>query len=315
MEENRPKNANSIETRYRKFEPKAGFPDFQNSNLNLPDQDSIRHKERPKNNDPQRASLPLEPAKKSMPKNFRPPNESLYFESLKKCLLKLFLGRPLEKIQMPLEPHEDQLLRCILLKKKLPIEKSRVIDTEYLAELATHENKKKREYELKFVLVKCIKFMRQRLQSTQNRFAVIKESDHFMHYKDYQFYRHFFGDIARREGLPIEKFFYFKNWTHRFNKNIPKTITLESLSLWKKSPRFISAIKDHLDREFMPEFHVFNQKKIEVLVGKWNRIVEEKGLSRGVAMILISLTGRGAKLPWTMAEVKRAVRNTIEALD
>ena len=60
----------------------------------------------------------------------------------------------------------------------------------------------------------------------------------------------------------------------------------------------------------MQDFLLFNEKKINKMVDGWSKIVEKFGIDAGFNSILSSFNLRGSKLPWTVSEVKHALKVT-----
>lgn len=170
--------------------------------------------------------------------------------------------------------------------------------------------RKKKEYNIKFVFVKAIKYLKSKFLSEQFNFEKSKSfiNSNILHNSDICFYRYFFGEIAREKGIPIENFFVFKNWTHRYDKNIPKTITMRSIQLWKLNPEFIFEIRKYFRESFLNDFKIFNQTKISKMEKEWIKLVKKFGPSIAVKSILKTLSAKGSKLPWTLSEVKNGLK-------
>lgn len=141
-----------------------------------------------------------------------------------------------------------------------------------------------------------------------------KENFSIKQNRDYSFILNYFGPISETQNIPIEKFFMFRNCTHRFDKNIPTTITWSCVQLWKKSPQFIGEVRNYLDSKFLSEVKDINLVKIDRLIKKWTRFAIQKGLSNCVDYICSSVQLKGTKLPWTIVEAQRALSHAVEIL-
>lgn len=250
-----------------------------------------------------------------------PRTKFLYLPNIDRVLVKLFLNRSISKSDSFLKEHEKQIVSKILFKKKFPILAEEPLDWRSLNKLRQTKIKKKNEDELKFVLKKCIRHLQIRfLESVKHGDALDQASlkgvslRDIKTNKDKYFYRFYFKDIAEREGIAIERFYHFRSWKNRFCKDIPKSITRQSLDLWKKNTDFIRQIKEYISQSLVGHFFEFNSKKIHTMVSKWERIIDEHGQRKGLRQILDSFDVKGSKLPWTLSEVETAIVHTLKCL-
>ena len=101
------------------------------------------------------------------------------------------------------------------------------------------------------------KNIRRKIISNKYKSEIIKTPEEYENLKknlDKEFYLHYFGDIANNKNIPIEKFYHFRSWKKRFSKDIPKSVTKGSLSLWKMNPDFIKQMKEYIHEDFYEEF-------------------------------------------------------------
>jgi hypothetical protein len=240
-----------------------------------------------------------------------------YFNHLKMVLVKVFLQKSISPDELQLNTNEIDILKVLLIKKNLIKSSNKTLTAPLLNQIMKANIFKKKEYNIKFVLIKAIKhlkkyFFEQELKKTENQNVL---NNMFINNNDLTFYQFYFGEISKKKGIPIEKFFAFKNHTHRYNKNIPKTITMNSLRLWKLNPRFISNIRKYLRYQFLNDFEHFNKLKICKMIQGWNKTVNKFGYESSIGSILKSLKAKGSKLPWTLSEVTYAIRMCEEILD
>ena len=247
-------------------------------------------------------------------------NKLIYLEKLKQFLNHIFFEKKLKKKDVELSVHEMKIAKTLLTKKKLIDKKSFSFTLKNFDKLKILKKKKKNEDELKFVIKKCLKqlqedflekFRKKKIEQMDDCRVSMKE---VTRNKNEYFYRHYFGRIAEREGIPIQKFYHFKCWSERYSRNIPRSITKDSLFMWKKNPKFIQKIVDFIKNKFMIKFISFNSKKIRSMVSKWDAILDEKGLEEGTKAVIRSFKSRGLKLPWTLTEVRKAIDNTLSFL-
>ena len=239
--------------------------------------------------------------------------DSCFFWQLKLALLHLFVESQSELDAIKLEEYEKKILKAILLRKNLRVPEDDPPDAHNLDRIARSLPLKKRESNFKFVFPKCFKFLKKQFWRTlgTNTGDGRPGPAETLQDKEYAFFAHYFGEASREKAIPIEKFFLFRNWTHRFNEHIPKTITMDSIRLWKQNPRFIGAMREYLNREFMDEVREMNRAKIRFMMRKWSRIALREGIHAAENQILASMGLKGTKLPWTVQEVQIALEETL----
>lgn len=262
--------------------------------------------------------------------NFRRPENTsiefaqsfIFFTKAEILLIKLFMNEEILPQDLELKEFEVTIIKRILLKKKFQWANHMKFDVDTLNRVRNCFLKKKNEDELKFILKKCIKHLQNRffkeikisnlnknLKDNKTPQVEIKKD------KDNVFYEYFFSNIAKKESIPIERFFHFRSWKKRFSNEIPKSITRESLALWKKNPVFIKTLIDYIQFDFLDAFRLFNIKKIRTMVSKWDKLIDEFGQTKGLQEILRSFEVRGSKLPWTLTEVTFGIKNTLKSLN
>jgi hypothetical protein len=238
------------------------------------------------------------------------------FFALKEILFHLFLQKDFNLTFPSLKNYEILILKSIILKKfnsKINVD----ITKELLNSIVKINLKKKKEYCLKMVIMKSITHLKNSFLVNKYNIEskMLLSNEISVKSTENIFYQYYFGDVAKKNNLPIETFYGFKNWTHRHNKNIPKSITNRVISLWKQSPEFISEMRGYIKHQFLTDFEVFNKEKILKMLRSWGKIIKKKGLDEGVQSILKSLSVKGCKLPWTMSEARNAVMVTNQVLN
>lgn len=258
---------------------------------------------------------------KSNPKSLRLPfsrntRNTALFSSLEFYLMQLFVHSQPDVFYPVLDEHEKSILESILRKKKFYVDKEKLEDQEYMKKLQKYSPSKKREAKLKYVIPKCFKHLRARFKSQLLEYqnATLKSKSKRID-REYTFFMYFFESVVKSEGIPIEKFFSFRNWTHRFSEHIPKTITTESIDLWKKSPVFISNLMKYLNREFMDDIAKINVTKVNSFLHRWRILAEDRGVPAAVESIRESMKLKGTKVPWTISEAHSALEVTLELLN
>jgi ribosomal protein L31E len=254
-------------------------------------------------------------------KEVLPKCKFLILKNLSQIIIKLFLNEQVNEEDLELLPEEKDLLMAILKKKKFPITNTDKLTVPLLNSLSKQRLTKKNEDMLKFVVKKCVKHMQQeflrkvKLEHLEGKHLMkgvtledIKQN------KDKYFYQYFFGEVSEREGIPIQHFYHFRSWKNRFLKNIPKSVTRQSLNLWKKNPIFIDQMKTFIKESLIKSFYAFNANKIQIMIRRWERIMEQNGRVPGIKKVLSKFTCKGSKLPWTLSEAESAAKYTLRLL-
>ena len=165
-------------------------------------------------------------------------------------------------------------------------------------------NRNKRlEEQIKMVYKRCIKYLKRAYKRKMRSISYKK-------YLDLAFYNYYFGEIAKKENISIEKFFTPGSKSQFFK--IKANFTYDFLEHTKKSPAFVEDITDYLERHFETQFVRDNHVKIKKLCNDWRlrlEQVEHVNLEnmRQIAEELKS--NMKIKLPWTMGEMRNSVQN------
>lgn len=225
------------------------------------------------------------------------------------------MQRKIDAPEIGLSPPEQKIVEALIHKKDFSANEV-VFEQAALNAIFLQDLRRKKDYNIKFILARTIQhlkeqFFRKMHESPETKGLPPHASKQL---QDVLFYNHYFADIARRLELPIERFFAFKNWTHRYNRNIPKSITSQVISLWHMNPQFIRDIFWYLDHRFMADFETFNMVKIGNLIEKWARVVQKRGEEKGFQEVLGQLASKGCKVPWTVSEVRFALKETRQVL-
>ena len=162
---------------------------------------------------------------------------------------------------------------------------------------------------LKYIFPKCFKYLKKQFfeQFEESSNPIWTELTKKQKNLDIRFYNFYFDQISKSEHIRLEKFFVFRNWTHRHNANIPKTITLETIDLWKKNKAIVDEMVIYLERYFIMEVKEVNKLKINSLIKKWTQLAIKNGLEKAVEIIIDYVKSKRSKLPWTKTEVERGI--------
>lgn len=174
---------------------------------------------------------------------------------------------------------------------------------EHVQEVFKWKVKKRPEENYKFVFKRALKEMKQDFIDSQKLNHKQK-----MNMRDLErnFYQSFFGEIAKEKGIPIERFFHPRNeggvadlFPKSFNSEYVKAICLSS--------RFVSEFKATL--EAMPErSKKMISFKLRLLGNKLTLGQQGESNEELLKKKEYIRTERKCKLPWTLKEVREAVK-------
>lgn len=238
----------------------------------------------------------------------------------KKLIWKILLELDLEPEDLRVSLREKQIVEAFLKKKKYVLPENFAMSREHMEWVLSQKLKKKVENELKFVLTRSIKHLQKKFKNEH----LIKKGDSENSSKgnrkkmkrslNHEFYQMYFQEIADREELPIEKFYHFQGWNKKRSANMHKSITRESLRLWKKSPLFISEIKKYIFGDLEKEVRKSLKKKFQKIMDKWEYFIMFYGEEDGFVEIMEWFNIKGRKLPWNNSEINFAIATTVKHL-
>lgn len=240
-------------------------------------------------------------------------NQFIYFQRLYPLLMKIFMQKSLTKKDLELEQYEMTILKLLLYKKKFIKQTHSEITLKLLETIKLKTVKKKSEDQVKFVVKKCINYLqKQFLFDVKNKMIwhdkfknipIKKIKENLQTY----FFEYHFGDISKRKNIPLEEFFYYRSSAQKNPQNVSSNISNKVITKWKLNPDFIQKLFDCIKSIFFDEFKKFNSEKINMMVFKWDELIDEHGLEKGLKILKKKLNSRGLKLPWTLKEVKDAM--------
>lgn len=195
----------------------------------------------------------------------------------------------------------DKTVLSLVLRQKFGIRAEQWDGTNLLStlnKLRSFPSKKRKEENRKFVFKRVSKVLRVQfcMQSNSKRKVNKQEIDE-------GFFRHYFEDLAKGTGQPLEEFYLPGSCTNKIGLN--KTFTAAYIELIKRSAPFRA--------DFARELKVFmdsNLKKmVESKVAKMlpkieqlrKRVVEDGASSYGII-------DKKGKLPWSIVEITTAFR-------
>ena len=227
---------------------------------------------------------------------------------------------------------ERQIIKSILIKKRLISSKEGVDFTQEKFELIISRNGIKRNEEnLKCVFKYALKFLRTQFRKNNSEFKFRRQNIKMKQKNliDLGFYTSYFGEIADNLDWPISKFFHPKVFTGNpsLNKNLdepemrPKTINKEYIDNLKRSDMFICDLKNYLENKFevspgkytgiIDQYKQVSNEKMLQKLNSWKKTFKKGGEEEGLKIVLKDLNANDkCKLPWSVTEMQKAVDDT-----
>lgn len=163
--------------------------------------------------------------------------------------------------------------------------------------------KKRPEENYKFVFKRALKEMKKNFIESQKQ---ANQQKFNMRDLEMSFYESYFGKIANEKGIPIEKFFHPRN-EGRMGGISPKSFNNEYVKSICLSPQFVSEFKAIL--EVMPErSKKMISSKLRLLGNKLTLGKQSDSEAELLKKKEYIRTERKCKLPWTLKEVREAVK-------
>ena len=234
------------------------------------------------------------------------PGEFQNFDRLHKFLYKLFMQVRFDPADFCLRPVEREIIRLVVQKRRFVGHNQVEFSPAFFDRCSASGLRKKKEDGLKFAFKKTLNHLmsafRARLSPAERRGS--------QEQLERRFYEHYFGKVSRQLGIPLERFFHFRNWRNRFSDLIPKSITKEYVARIKLSKEFMGRFRAFLDEHYLGAFYDLNMRKIKRMVGVWDKELTAYGSVAGLARIKARLAKPGNKMPWTLSEATKALEDT-----
>lgn len=261
------------------------------------------------------------------------------FTNLYEVLIGLLFDENIKQAQLDrMSDNELQLLRSFMLKKKM-IKQSTdlIITSEAINTHRSNLSKKRVEENLKYVFKFCLKFLKIEFRNKNDSFRFRKEDLELTNKNliDLGFFIHYFGEIADNLGWPISKFFHpkvlttydckkFANVLDNYEER-PKTINKEYVEAVCMSGAFMNDFKNYITDCYLVgneytgiirESKECALEKIKLKLVQWSKLIlattDEKKI---ILKIKSDLEDQNkCKLPWSVAEVRRAVEEAKKLL-
>lgn len=175
---------------------------------------------------------------------------------------------------------------------------------------------KRPEENYKYIFKKCLKTLKARFGEKVDCKGCKK--DEF----ERRFYTHYFGDVARAEGLKLEAFYQPRNGTcgreggeprgkkgvHLSKKDIPKTISAKYIQTISKSKAFLADFHGHLEASLLQDYLKNIDRKIAGMFAEWTGLADDPLSPERLEEICSKIEKNNKfKMPWTIKEVRSAI--------
>ena len=213
-------------------------------------------------------------------------------------------------IAQPSAP-EMQILNVLLYKKFMKCLTSSELSAPFkqicvkLESIVSFSTSKRSEECYKYLLSKAVKYLK---TENRSRFKVKRVALD-------KFYSFYFGEIALRENIPLEAFYFPSKSKKAKGSN---TLNKKYFTTVFKSARFSAAVVDYINNKLVEDHAADVIKKIKQLVQKLRDTVnsETQGYSNDVGSLINRLMdSKQVKLPWTLAEVQEAALRVVELIE
>ena len=162
---------------------------------------------------------------------------------------------------------------------------------------------KRHEEKYKYIFKRCIDHMKKNFQDKQKgNQARIKDLER-------NFYEFYFKEISQRDKIDLECFYDPRN-TEGESSNIPKSFNENYIRNISKSQEFKVEFFNYMNNLLLQNELVFLKQKIETLVEKWAKQLEEDKYTEEVIKNICEdiRNNKKGKLPWSIKEQKNAIQ-------
>ena len=232
----------------------------------------------------------------------------LHFENLNKVLVLLFSGFEITAKDWNLNPTEENLLNSILKRKffvKVHSEGITLNESDkfvFINELSKINTLKRPKDSYKMLLGRLFRILK------RNHF----EKHKFSNQNVYLFYQHYFGELAKKENLPIQAFFYPFERNNKFISLFPKISYHLNFRYYErifKSDKFLNDIRAILPQVFEDHFSEL-KFKFSTLLKKWEKLFynfdNDVNLVEKTILKYLQFNNR-CKIPFTILEMESSI--------
>ena len=249
-------------------------------------------------------------------------------KGLHKLLFKIMVNEGIkgEDILM-LTGNDHKLLELFLKKRKYkPVTE---INLESLNEIRAEIPKKRSEEYVKYIFKKIIKFLKsiyreyvyQELPLKRGLHSKNQKKTRYLHF-EYSFHEYYYGSVAKRMNINIEKFFHPRKNSSTLNRLmddnklalVEKSVSRIYLTYMKMSPKFVRHLNFYLEKVILNEIRHQISYRLNDRLQNWEAEIETKGFNPFYGDLKENFENNSrSKLCWSIPEVSLSI-NTFKKL-
>lgn len=225
------------------------------------------------------------------------------FQGLSDLLKKHYNSESIEEEDLYMKEPELKILKAILTRKYNikcfgPNANNNLFSI--LKKVENYKSSKRLEENYKFVLSRCIKYLKKQLPKCKHRKIRKKEFDTY-------FYQYYFGEICQSTNSSITDFQIPRTSTDIVLKT--KTISDEYIARLTQSKTFTEACVKYMESQLRVDYKTEMNFKIDKLVESWETAYKEASNKDQAIETIVSniVHSQRFKLPWVENEVYMAV--------
>lgn len=220
---------------------------------------------------------------------------------LEPFLMKLFTQTSISAADYVLSPRQDQILQAILgrkFHKRIPSDRMSAplsMKAEVVSNVINTSFTKRPEECYKYFTIRILKFARDSIRPADLDSPVTDE----------EMYEKYFGEVARKNGMPLRDFYY------PLNKQAPKGAKLNSkyFDKLKMSPAFMAVVREYLAGEVHREHIQEVSQKLFSLLKPHDQFIRKRKKTEDACfadLMAYIESNKHCKFPWTMKELKES---------
>lgn len=231
-----------------------------------------------------------------------------HFENLNKLLILIFSGVEITENEWNLTKMEEKILNSVLKRKfynKVQNDGIQLDETNkfnFINQLAKISTLKRPKDCYKMLLSRLFRILK------QNYF----EKNKFSNQNVYLFYQYYFGDLAKKDNIPIQSFFYPFERNNKFISLFPKISHHLNFRYYErifKSEKFATDIKTVLNKVYSDHFSEL-KFKFSTLLKKWERFFynfdNDDAMVEKTILKYLQFNNR-CKIPFTVSEIENSI--------
>ena len=203
------------------------------------------------------------------------------------------------------------------------------INLETLNEIRAEIPKKRSEEYVKYIFKKIIKFLKsiyreyiyQELPMKRGLHSKNQKKTRYLHF-EYAFHEYYYGSVAKRMNINIEKFFHPRKNSSTLNRLmdnnklalVEKSVSRIYLTYMKMSPKFVRHLNFYLEKVILNEITTQIAYRLNDRLQNWEAEIEAKGFEPFFADLKENFENNSrSKLCWSIPEVSLSI-NTFKKL-